>query len=451
MTTIHHTDQPLANDPGGINAEDAAADPTQARDRNIDYDAGESLQQTRIGLLYKTSLSDDQELEARIYNTDRDFNNKLPFENGGAVSLDRVFTGAGLKYVRVDDPAVKQNRLLAGLDYDRQDDDRERFDNVLGVIGAQTLGQNELVTSLGAYVQNETRIAETTELTMGLRYDEITFDVTDSFLSDGDDSGKVKLDQVSPMVGISIKRDNDTNWYATISQAFETPTTTEFANPNGGGFNQSLEPQESTNYEIGIKTLTDDYRFELALFHIEVENELTPFEIAAQPGRTFFENAGSSSRDGIEVFYFRQLTDQIGFNLAYTYSDFVFDQFTNVDGDSFAGNQIPGIPENLLHLEFSWFGGSGLYANWKTTYTSELFADNANQTSVDSSSVSDIRFGHNGFYDDWEVASFIGVNNLLDEEYNNNIRINAFGGRYFEPAPERNAYIGVSVRRRFAG
>ncbi len=451
LTTIHHTDQPLANDPGGINAEDAAADPTQARDRNIDYDAGESLQQTRIGLLYKTSLSDDQELEARIYNTDRDFNNRLPFENGGAVSLDRVFTGAGLKYVRVDDPAVKQNRLLAGLDYDRQDDDRERFDNVLGVIGAQTLGQNELVTSLGAYVQNETRIAETTELTMGLRYDEITFDVTDSFLSDGDDSGKVKLDQVSPMVGISIKRDNDTNWYATISQAFETPTTTEFANPNGGGFNQSLEPQESTNYEIGIKTLTDDYRFELALFHIEVENELTPFEIAAQPGRTFFENAGSSSRDGIEIFYFRQLTDQIGFNLAYTYSDFVFDQFTNVDGDSFAGNQIPGIPENLLHLEFSWFGGSGLYANWKTTYTSELFADNANQTSVDSSSVSDIRFGHNGFYDDWEVASFIGVNNLLDEEYNNNIRINAFGGRYFEPAPERNAYIGVTVRRRFAG
>ena len=168
-------------------------------------------------------------------------------------------------------------------------------------------------------------------------------------------------------------------------------------------------------------------------------------------GRTFFENAGSSSRDGIELSYFRQLTDQIGFNLAYTYSDFVFDRFTDDDGDVFDGNQIPGLPENLLHLDISWFGDSGLYATWDSTYTGELYADNANATSVDSSSVSDIRFGHNGFYDDWEVASFLGVNNLFDEEYNNNIRINAFGARYFEPAPERNAYIGITVRRRFAG
>ncbi|MEE8543159.1 MAG: hypothetical protein V3S94_04815, partial [Gammaproteobacteria bacterium] len=29
---------------------------------------------------------------------------------------------------------------------------------------------------------------------------------------------------------------------------------------------------------------------------------------------------------------------------------------------------------------------------------------------------------------------------------NTEIRINAFGARYFEPAPERNAYAGVSVR-----
>lgn len=325
------------------------------------------------------------------------------------------------------------------------------FDNVLGVIGAQTFKQNERVTSFGTYLQNENSLNDRTELTVGLRYDEIKFDVTDKFLSDGDDSGKVTLDKVSPTVGLSFKRDNDTHWYATISQAFETPTTTEFANPSGGGFNQTLEPQESTNYEVGIKTLTDNYRFELALFHIDVENELTPFELPSQPGRTFFENAGSSSRDGIELSYYRQLTDQIGLSMAYTYSDFKFERFTNADGDRFDGNQIPGIPQDLLHIDFSWFGDTGLYASWDTTYTGELFADNANLTSVESSSVTGVRFGHNGFYKDWEVSSFLGVNNLFDEDYNNNIRINAFGGRFFEPAPERNAFVGITIRRRFRG
>ena len=457
LTTIHHTDQPVANDAGGLTAAEVAADRSQARQRNLDFDAGESLKQTRIGLLYKTSLNEGRQFEARIYNTDRDFSTRLPLASfpafdgvgdGGSVFLDRNVIGSGVKYIIDDELAGRQNRLLVGLDYDRQDDDRSRFDNLSGVVGLQQLEQNELVTSLGVYLQNETRLNDIVELTLGARYDEVTFDVSDRFLSDGDDSGKIKLDQVSPMVGVSFKHSDDTHVYATISKAFETPTTTEFANPTGGGFNQSLEPQESTNYEVGIKTLTDNYRFEVAIFHIDVENELIPFELS---GRTFFENAGSSSRDGLELSYTRQLVEQLSFSLAYTYSDFVFDRFTDDDGDVFDGKQLPGIPEDLLHLSFSWFGYGGFYARWDTTYTGELFAENANAVSVESTSVSDIRMGHNAFFNDWEVASFLGVNNLFDEEYNNNIRINAFGGRYFEPAPEQNAYIGVSLRRRFKG
>jgi iron complex outermembrane receptor protein len=451
LATVHHTDQPLANDPGSLTEEDADLDPEQARQQNEIFDAGEELEQTRIGLLYKTSLSKDRDFEARIYNTQREFSNKLPFQGGGAVKLDRIFTGTGFKFTLRGDLADRENRLLLGVDYDRQDDDRRRFDNLSGSLGAQTFDQNELVTSIGTYLQNETQLSDSVELTLGIRYDDIEFDVSDDFLADGDDSGKVELDQTSPMVGVSVDLGGDTHFYATISTAFETPTTTEFANPAGGGFNQSLEPQESTNYEIGIKRQAGKQRFDLALFHIDVDNELTPFELPAQPGRTFFENAGSSTRDGLELSYSRELAQQIGFTTAYTYSDFEFDRFTNADGDVFDGKQIPGIPKELLYLDLTWFGQSGFYATWDWTYTGELYADNANQTSVDSSQVSNLRIGYNGIFGDWEVAPFLGVNNLFDEDYNNNIRINAFGGRYFEPAPERNAYIGISVRAYFGG
>ena len=40
---------------------------------------------------------------------------------------------------------------------------------------------------------------------------------------------------------------------------------------------------------------------------------------------------------------------------------------------------------------------------------------------------------------------FLGINNLLDENYNANTRINAAGGRYFEPAPPINFFAGVSL------
>jgi len=40
---------------------------------------------------------------------------------------------------------------------------------------------------------------------------------------------------------------------------------------------------------------------------------------------------------------------------------------------------------------------------------------------------------------------FIGANNILDQTYNDNIRINAFGGRYFEPAAGVNIYGGIRL------
>ncbi len=451
LASIHHTDQPLANDPGGIDAQSVSADRTGARDRNIAFDTGEALKQTRVGLLYKTELAADRSLETRVYQTRRDFSNKLPFEEGGAVALDRNFIGAGLKYTITGELAGRPNRLLLGFDYDRQNDDRSRFENLSGIIGGKTFEQNERVTSHGMYLQDEIDLNDSMELTVGARYDDVEFDVTDRFLENGDDSGKVGFDQISPMAGFSFIASDSIRLYATISTAFETPTTTEFANPGGGGFNQMLDPQKSTNYEIGLKSRTGTQSFELALFHIKVEDELTPFELASQPGRSFFENAGSSSRNGLEAAWTRRFGSGFELSGAYTWSDFSFDTFRNADGDVFDGNRIPGIPKSLFHADLSWFGDTGFYASWGATVAGSMFADNANDTRIDSYTVSNLKSGYNGFAGDWEFSIFAGVNNLFDEDYNNNIRINAFGKRYYEPAPDRNTFFGINVRRNFSG
>ncbi|HUV20641.1 MAG TPA: TonB-dependent receptor [Gammaproteobacteria bacterium] len=448
LASIHHTDQPLAMDSGGLTAAEVASDPTQAREQNLLFDAGESLQQDRVGLVYESYLGSGRDLQARIYNTARDFDNRLPFEEGGIVELTRDFYGAGVKYTVRGNLGGRPNRFLVGLDVDQQDDERSRFDNLQGVTGAQTFEQNERVTSLGTFMQNETSLSDAVELTLGMRFDEVEFDVNDRFLEDGDDSGKATFEQISPMAGISF-RHGDTHFYSIISSAFETPTTTELANPDGGGFNQSLEAQESVNYEIGMKTHTGRYQFEAALFHIDVNNELTPFELADQPGRSYFENAGSSDRDGLEISYTRQLTERLDLSTAYTYSDFAFKRFTDANDEMFDGNQLPGIPRHLLYVDFSWVGDAGFYVKGDLTYTGELYADNANQTRVDAFSVSNLRVGYNALVDGWEFATFLGLNNIFDEAYNNNIRINAFGERYFEPAPERNAYLGITVRKNF--
>lgn len=441
-------DSPISDDPGGINAAAVNADPSQARDRNRQFDTGEEIEQQKLGIKYRKSIGEHQEIIARSYILWRDFANKLPFTGGGMVQFDRTFFGGGLQYTNATPIGGLDNRITFGLDFERQEDDRRRFDNNTGVRGDLVFDQMEEVTGLGLFAQNELALSDRVEITLGLRYDEVEFDVDDKFLTDGDDSGSRDMDSFSGTAGGLWRVAERLHLYANIATSFETPTTTEFANPNGGGFNRGLDPQEAVNYELGIKGYTANNRinYDLALFSIDLDDELTPFELAQFPGRTFFENTGESSRRGVEFAATVQLAEGMEAAVAYTYSDFEFDRFSNADGDRFDGNQIPGVPEHLFHGSLSYQSKEGFFTAADLLYVGSFYADNANVAEIDSYLVTNLRVGWRLRLKELELTPFIGVNNLFDEEYSSNVRINAFGGRYFEPAPERNFYGGLTVR-----
>ena len=60
-------------------------------------------------------------------------------------------------------------------------------------------------------------------------------------------------------------------------------------------------------------------------------------------------------------------------------------------------------------------------------------------------SIVNLNFGFNIKTKHVKFLPFSGINNVFNTKYNDNIRINAFGGRYYEPAPEFNMYGGVRV------
>ena len=41
---------------------------------------------------------------------------------------------------------------------------------------------------------------------------------------------------------------------------------------------------------------------------------------------------------------------------------------------------------------------------------------------------------------------YFGANNLFNKKYFDNIRINAFANRFYEPAPMRNYYAGINFK-----
>lgn len=441
---LNHTDQPTSDDPGGINAAQVALDRRSARAQNVQFDSGEALDQQRVGLVYERDRPAGK-LTLRNYYVWRDFSNKLPFVGGGAVDLERFFYGVGAQYTFGE--LLPDNwALSAGVDIDRQDDDRRRFDNNDGDLGALVFDQNERVDSNGFYAQAGYQPSDVLSFTAGLRFDEITFDIGDRYLIDGDDSGKRSFDNWSPSVGVSADTGKGVV-FASYSNSFETPTTTELANPDGsGGFNASLDPQTADNFELGFKTGNENLFFEFAVFQIDLEDELVPFELASAPGRTFFANAGESSRTGIETAVSWNHKSGFGVEASFTWSDFTFDDFVDDNGNDFSGNQLPGLPEQFGYLALRYQNERGLNAVFETSYSGDLYANNANSVNVPSYVVSGLRISYEFRRDTWLFRPYLGINNVFDEEYNSNIRINAFGARYFEPAPERNTYAGITVR-----
>jgi len=439
---------PIANDPGGLTAAEMAADRSAAQQRNVDFDAGESIKNMTLGLVFRKAFDEKHETTVANYYTWRDFDGKVPSLSRGFIDLDRFFIGGNIKHVYREEFWGLSSRLTLGVDAEAQLDDRVRHRNEMGTQGVRSSAQREDVTRFGFFAQEELGLPGDLELTAAARFERIHFDIEDSFLSDGDDSDTLAYNEWSFTGALAWHPLRAANPFVRISTSFDTPTTTSLANPDGGGINDDLDAQISISYELGIKgVISNRLRYEAAVFHIRVKDELVPFE---QNFQTFYENADRSSRTGLELGTIYEPIEGLVASIVYTFSDFEFEDFESRSGDRFDGKEIPGLPRHLVNAKLSYAHPVGFYGEWRFQFVGDRYANNANSAESDAYMLSDLRLGYERRIGRFELSPFVGINNLFDKEYVDNLRINANNtGRFFEPAPKRNFYGGLSVSYHF--
>jgi iron complex outermembrane receptor protein len=444
---VNHADSPEADDPGAtterrlphrISARLAAAP-------NRQYDAGEALDQQRIGLVLRSQLHPKHHLLVRAYSLWRDFENKLPFSNSGIVYFQRRVLGASIAYTFASVLAGRPYRLQLGLDLDDQSDDRSRFNNLDGTRGELRLQQLETFTNTGAYLLQEWEPLRRFSLRLSLRYDRARVAAADSFLSDGDDSGNSDYNSFSPMAGLSYALAESQYLYANVGRSFETPALSELsANPIGGGFNAELRPQQAYSYELGWKgAALSAVKWELCAFYINSNNELAPYQLDAFPGRTFYRNTGSTGRSGVETSFTWLAAPGLSLSATYTWSLFRYANYST-PADVFDGNTLPGVPQHHANLSAQYFRKNWLLG-LQGRYVGALYANDANTAADKPYLLVNLRAGYRHEGKKWTLAPFLGFNNLLNQYYNANIRINAANRQYYEPGPGVAGYGGVVI------
>jgi len=445
--SAQYMDSPQADDPGGINIEDATNDRRQARQRNVDFKTGETIDHSKFGLNYNFAPNDHSTFNTYTFYSARNFEGVLPFEFGGLVNLGRKYYGHGSHFSIKQISNSSVNEIQFGYDIANQADERNRFRNLQGTQGDQTLGQLESFRAISLFAIDHYH-KENFFLTGSLRYDNNKLSIEDRFLSNGNDSGAQTLSAITAGIGISYKLNTKLNVYTNFRSSFETPSLSELTeNPNGNsGFNEDVKAQRANNFELGIKTLSaQNLSFDLALFYIKTSNDLVPFELEAFPDRTFFRNAGTTKRMGAELAVAFKIKEDWNLTSSYTYSDFTYGTFVR-NNEDFSDNNLPGIPKHFGAVGISKSSENGLHLSLDLRYSGSLFANDSNQTSVDAYTALNMNAGYQVKLSSFQLTPFFGINNLLNTLYFDNIRLNAFGRRYYEAAPERNIYGGIKVR-----
>jgi iron complex outermembrane receptor protein len=459
ITLIGNTQyQPETEDPLGLTRAQWSANPRGVDPAALQFDTRKTINQMQAGAAVDHRFSDALQLHADAYGGQRRIRQYLAFSGSGATSsggipdLDRDYGGVGLRLVWNGRVLDRPLTVTVGADADRQHERRKGFVNDNGQMGDLRRDEDDTVHSTDVYAQAEWDFAAQWSATLGVRTSNVHYSSDDHYVTaqNPDDSGSRHFDDTSPVAGIVWHASNEVNVYASYGEGFETPTFAELAYRVGGsGLNFALQPARSRAAEVGVKyLLADRQRLTAAIFNVDTKNEIVVD--TAVSGRTIYKNASATRRRGVEAAWDGRFDHGLETHVALTWlrAEFV-DSYTTDSPPVIvpAGARLPAVPSKQAYAELAWVPGRfyGLDAALEALYVDKLYVDEINSDAAPAYAVMNARIGIGQTVGAATWRAFVRVNNLFDRNYAGSVIVGDGNGRFFEPAPGRNWFVGASV------
>lgn len=238
---------------------------------------------------------------------------------------------------------------------------------------------------------------------------------------------------------------------ASVAKGFSPPTLAELRSSDNR-INTTLEPEDGWNYETGIRIQDSQgiLWWDLSVFYYRQENSIV--RRTNEAGEEYFVNNGTTVQPGLESFLmlhffhakYHEVIRDIVLTSSYTYSRFSFQSYTN-DTSDYSGKNIAGMPDHIVVTSLSFDMMLGFSAFVQYTSVSPIPLNDANNVNSKPYHLLQAKIGWNYTGKSITLNLFAGADNLLDEQYSLGHDLNAFGRRYYNPAPGKNYYAGMNV------
>jgi iron complex outermembrane receptor protein len=447
--------------PEGITLDQFHQNDRQANPDAIPFNEYLQTNRTTFGLTGLIKISEAQEIQFNGYvkrtlfteANNRTFNHRTIMTPGTSVQYT-LRTGEPENPVR--------NQVSVGADLGWQTIDEHRTDNLYSVEG-DTIRSKERIKQrgVGLFVIDKLDIGGGWGLMACLRYDDIRNELDDLLRNPYDLSGNADFSKSTGRIGMTFSPLSNITFYASWGQGFLPPATEELAqNPDHfGGFNTHLTFATSNSFEVGSRGfLKRDLQYEATVFYLTTENDFDRYRITdpLRNQETFYRNAASSRRYGLELSAKYSLARSVDLQLAYTYSHFTYTNSTPIqilmDDPTILkyirdGNWLPNSPQHQLALDVQYAVSPRLSVGLSSEMLSKTYIDGAN---IESEAADGYALLNCRILYSWNISGFGGelslqFKNITDKEYI------AFtepdpGGNAYQPGSRREGFVGLRVR-----
>ena len=364
--------------------------------------------------MYPFSLQSDEEIfyeEARVtyqpswLDLDDELLAGVSFEsNTGFRRGDLIFTDAGTFGMPIDflDPTTPPRT------------DWEYF---------QFGGDDYRLRSYGLYYQYQIAPLPRLQLTAAGRFDRLDLKNVETFRV-GQPVSEETFNAFSPKFSAlySLLEETETgslgrvnlNLYVAHSEAFKPPRTPSGLNPPGEDAN--LDPENITNYEVGLKSSFLDGRASLQATYFQMERD--GIVVSTQEGPFFRDsNAGKQDFEGLElaVAWLVQPNVKLHGNVAFyrnRFGEFVIENWLAPDV-VLTGNRLPAVPDKVFNLGGSYQYTDELGFTLGLKYVGDRFSDQNNTLLLDAYPLVDASVS----WSSEPVRFTLSGHNVLDERY----------------------------------
>jgi iron complex outermembrane receptor protein len=256
-------------------------------------------------------------------------------------------------------------------------------------------------------------------------------------------------DEWAPRLALLKKVGSNNSVFASITRGLSPTGITELL-PSTGVISTGLQAEEGINYELGARAslLHNSLKLEALGFYFDLNHALVTRK--DNSGADYYVNAGNTQQRGIEgsaeyiKFFHQSFIEYLTVQSALTLSKFTYGSYQK-ENTSYNGNHLPGVPGHTLSVTADLQSAKGYYINTTWYSSAKIWLDDANSAVADPYHLLGARIG-------WKQGKrlktniYAGADNLLNETYSLGNDTNAAGGRYYNPAPGRNYYVGISFQ-----